>query len=87
MAKPKKRRTSRAKRPDGLPKGAYRWPTGGYATTSVGPVGKNGRRIVVTAVRREHPDFRRLMQLLIEVAKADQDAAQNAKRDRPSMAA
>ena len=47
----KYRRRSRAKRPNGLPKGAYRLPTGGYVTESSfhchqGPISTGDRETI-----------------------------------------
>ena len=69
MKKPEKRRRSRVK-PGGLPKAAYRLPTGGYVmkprSMAVGP---NGRWISIVAVRREQPDLQLLAKALVALAK------------------
>ena len=76
MSKPKKRRRSRA-RPGALPKGAYRLPTGGYATKPISSIvgsGHHQRRIVVQGVRRDPPDLERLAKLVLAMAREEAEA-------------
>lgn len=81
MSKPKKRRRSRSKYPDALPKNAFRLPTGDFvtSTSSVYMSQRGPRRITVTGVRRAHPDLRLLAQALIELAR--QQVEQDKKPD------
>ena len=58
--------------PTGLPKGAYRLPTGGYIIDDKQPVTHNGRTIRVVGIRREQPDLQRLARVFIEHVKAEQ---------------
>ena len=68
MHKPKKSRASRA-RPGGVPKGAYRLPTGGYVTKPVtGSPDAKGRRIAVVGVRRDPVDLELLAKALLQLA-------------------
>lgn len=71
MGKSKELRQSRAKHAIGLPKGAYRLPTGGFVMPiqqSSGVSSKGSRvQIVVRAVRRENPDLKRLAHALFEL--------------------
>jgi hypothetical protein len=62
-----KRRRARAKNPNALPKGAYRLPNGGYATESVGPPNKRGRRIRICAVHRDAPDVDKMVRALLGI--------------------
>ncbi len=68
MHKPKKRRASRA-RPGGLPKGAYRLPTGGFVARPLAAVpDAKGRRITVVGVRRDPVDLELLAKALLRLA-------------------
>ena len=67
MSKPRKRRPSRAK-PGSLPKGAFRVPTGGYVTRSVGSPDAKGRRIVVVGLRRDPVNVELLAKALLQLA-------------------
>jgi hypothetical protein len=51
-----------------LPKSAYRLPTGGYVTESVGPANKRGRRIRIRAVHRDEIDADNVAQALIAIS-------------------
>jgi hypothetical protein len=65
MSKPKKCRRSRAAMKSGLPKGAYRLPTGGIVMPATSSPGSN---LVVRAIRRENPDLKRLARALVDIA-------------------
>jgi len=68
--RPWKRRKSRAARRSGLPKGGYRLPTGGILMPAVvGPPDRNGRCIVVRAVRRDPIDLKLLAKALVAAAR------------------
>ena len=77
MSKPKRRRRpSRVRRRNSLPKGADRLPIGDDVVTgSWGPPDKRGRRIRVRAIHRAEPDAAKVAQALIalaiELAQAD----------------
>jgi hypothetical protein len=61
------RRRSRSRNLEGLRKGAYRLPTGGYVTESVGLPNKRGRRIRIVAVHRQEPDPKKIADALIAI--------------------
>ena len=65
MPKHGKRRKARAHQ--ALPKGAYRLPTGGYVTTSIGNPNSRGRHIRIVAVHRDEPDADKIARALIEI--------------------
>lgn len=68
MAQRKKRR-SRAKHPGGLPKGAYRLPTGGYAEIIGRFQTRRGQQFHIVGIRREQPDVERIAQAVLELAR------------------
>lgn len=68
----RKKRRSRT-HPDSLPKGAYRVPSGGYATERTGKPNASGQRITIRAIRRQQPNIRLLADLLMQRAE-DHDA-------------
>lgn len=65
----KRRRKSRTKNPDGLPKGAWPAPDGGYYIESGrhGPVPAGDRRIIATGKRRATVDIDRLIAAAVEM--------------------
>ena len=79
MSKPRKRRRSRAKQASGLPKGAYRLPSGGYVVETRGAPDARGRRLVVCGYRRAEPDLHALANVLVSLARrqAAEDAARS----------
>jgi hypothetical protein len=74
-----RKRKSRPKHRNGPPKGAYRLPTGGYVTESVGPLNKRGRRVRIVAVHRDEPDPRKVANALIAIV-LEQRRAQTDER-------
>ena len=67
MEKPKKKRKSRSKYSDSLPKGSYRLPWGGYVSESIGPPDKFGRRVRLRAVHNPNPDPKELARVLVQL--------------------
>ena len=71
MSKRRRPRRSLARHPNGLPKGAYRLPTGGYVVEGPwGPRNKRGRRIRIIAVHRDQPDAAKIAQALLAIVVA-----------------
>ena len=68
MAKRRRKRASRTRRPNARPKGAYPLPTGDYVMQSIGPPDKRGRRLRIRAVHRAEPDAAKVAQALIALA-------------------
>jgi hypothetical protein len=68
MSKRRPRR-SRAKDPNGLPKGAHRLPNGNYVMSSApAPINERGRRLSITAVRKAEPDPAQVAKALVAIA-------------------
>jgi hypothetical protein len=82
MPKDEKKRPSRSKYPDALPKGAFPLPNGNYVTTSISEPDARGRRIRIRAVHRAEPDLKLLAQALI--AQAEQ-MARESKNGQPDQ--
>lgn len=75
-----KKRRSRAKHPDGLPRGSYRLPEGGYVVESRHLVGsgRNQRAIRIRAVHRDTIDAKQLARVLIQLARDDLERERDA---------
>lgn len=72
MAKYRSKQSKLAKVGMGIPKGAYRLPTGGYAVAGAWfkYVGQRGqRRIRIVGVRRDSPDEHKIARVLMEIAR------------------
>lgn len=59
---------ARPKRPSGLPKGAYRVPSGDYVVQSIGSPDKRGRQLRIKAIHRTEPDAAKVAEALIALA-------------------
>jgi hypothetical protein len=68
MTSRRRRRRSRSKYPNALPKGAYYLPNGSYVTQSVGPPNQRGQRPRVRGVHRSVPDPKAVAQALLAIA-------------------
>jgi len=81
----KRKRRSRAKRTTGLPKGAYRLPTGGIVLpSSISQPDDRGRRIRVTGIRHEHINQRKLAEALVYLLQ-DQQAREAQSDDADEL--
>lgn len=61
------RRRRRSAPKNRMPKGAYRLPTGGYMTERVHAA--RGRTIRIRAVYRDEPDIKKLVAVLLDLAR------------------
>ena len=78
MSKSRKKRRSRTLCRSGLPKGEYRYPSGGIVTVTHG-VDQAGRPIVIQALHRAEPDLHRLAKSYIAQALEEIQSEQKRK--------
>ncbi len=84
MTKRRKKRRSRARDPNGLPKGAYRLPDGNYMTAPVTTTSARGRRISVRAVVRAEPDAKKVADVLLAIVTERAEAERRARDESVS---
>lgn len=84
MSKPRKKRKSRARNANGLPKGGYLHPDGGHCLSNGKRVKyrRSSKDVRVIATRRKNPDLRQLARVLVEIARQNIAKQQQLEKDK-----